>query len=244
VIALDLILREPDENNRLVLARSLAERYRALGIGRSPGPAADFGRVLEGALSDADTDEVLAQALTANRRVVVPYFFIFGQHETMPLDEEAQRLFNRSRVVGFASADAEKAFDPRQASAVQLPLSRFIAASAANGHVNVKPDVDGSLRHVELVIRLGDGLYPSLSLETARLALGLPRTRVRLAADHTVQLGSTVIPTDDTGSLLLSYYGQAGTFRHIKAVDVLTDSAPPAVKGARCVALGTSFGTS
>lgn len=50
VIALDLILREPDENNRLVLARSLAERYRALGIGRSPGPAAEFGRVLEGAL--------------------------------------------------------------------------------------------------------------------------------------------------------------------------------------------------
>ena len=230
VVALDLILREPDENNRLVLARSLAERYRALGIGRSPGPAAEFGRVLEGALSDADTDEILAQALTANRRVVVPYFFIFGQHETMPLDEEAQRLLNRSRVVGFASADAEKAFDPRQASAVQLPLSRFIAASAANGHVNVKPDVDGALRHVELVIRLGDGLYPSLSLETARLALGLPRTRVRLAADHTVQLGSTVIPTDDSGSLLLSYYGQAGTFRHIKAVDVLTGSAPPAVK--------------
>ena len=209
VIALDLILREPDENSRLVLARSLAERYRALGIGRSPGPAAEFGRVLEEALSDADTDEVLARALAANRRVVVPYFFIFGQHETAPLDDEAQRLLNRSRVVGFASADAEKAFDPRQAVAVQLPLSRFIAASAANGHVNVNPDIDGALRHVELVIRLGDGLYPSLALETARLALGLPRTRVRLAADHTVQLGSTVIPTDDSGSLLLSYPGRA-----------------------------------
>jgi adenylate cyclase len=230
VIALDLILREPDENNRLVLARSLAEQYRALGIGRSPGPAAEFGRVLEGALSDADTDDVLARALTANRRVVVPYFFIFGQHETTPLDDEAQRLLNRSRIVGFASGDAEKAFDPRQAAAVQLPLSRFIAASAANGHVNVKPDVDGALRHVELVIRLGDGLYPSLSLETARLALGLPRTRIRLAADRTVHLGSTVIPTDDSGSLLLSYYGEAGTFRYIKAVNVLTDSAPPAVK--------------
>ena len=230
VIALDLILREPDENSRLVLARSLAERYRALGISRSAGPAAEFGRVLEEALSDADTDEVLALALAANRRVVVPYFFIFGEHETAPLDDEAQRLLNRSRVVGFASADAEKAFDPRQAVAVQLPLSRFIAASAANGHVNVNPDIDGALRHVELVIRLGDGLYPSLSLETARLALGLPRTRVRLAADHTVQLGSTVIPTDDSGSLLLSYYGPAGTFRTIPAVDILTASSPPNVK--------------
>jgi adenylate cyclase len=230
VVALDLILREPDENNRLVLARSLAERYRALGLGRSPGAATEFGRELENALADADTDEALAQSVAANRRVVVPYFFIFGRHETMPLDDEAQRLFNRSRIVGFASADAEKAFDPRQAAAVQLPLSRFITASAANGHVNVNPDVDGALRHVELFIRLGDGLYPSLSLETARLALGLPRTRVRLAADHSVQLGSTAIPTDGSGSLLLTYYGKAGTFPHIKAVDVLTGSAPPAVK--------------
>ena len=34
VIALDLILREPDENNRLVLAGTLAERFRALGLAR------------------------------------------------------------------------------------------------------------------------------------------------------------------------------------------------------------------
>src|SRR5262245_20359866 len=46
VIALDLLLNEPDENNRLVLARSLAERYRTLGLTRSAGPGAEFGRVL------------------------------------------------------------------------------------------------------------------------------------------------------------------------------------------------------
>ena len=51
------------------------------------------------------------------------------------------------------------------------------------------PTTDGALRRVELVIRLGDGLYPSLALETARLALGLSRTRVRLTADREVQLG-------------------------------------------------------
>src|SRR5262249_5684189 len=102
--------------------------------------------------------------------------------------------------------------------------------SAANGHVTVQPDTDGALRHVELVVRLGDGLYPALSLETARLALGLSRTRVRLAADHTVQVGSTVVPTDEDGPLLLTYYGPADPFKPISAVDVLTASSPPAVK--------------
>ncbi len=231
VIALDLILREPDENSRLVLARTLAERYRALGLPRGPGPSAEFGRALEEALADADTDEVLARSMAATRRVVVPYFFVFPPHESMPLDEDGQRLLNRSRIVGFASPDAEAAMAARHAAAVQLPLARFVTASAANGHVNVRPDVDGALRHVELVIRYGEGLYPSLSLEATRLALGLSRTRVRLLASHAVQIGSTVVPTDETGSLLLSYYGPAGTFPHVKAVDVLTASAPPPVQG-------------
>jgi adenylate cyclase len=230
VIALDLLLREPDENSRLVLARTLAERYRALGLLRSPGPATEFGRVLEEALSDADTDEALAQSLAATRRVVIPYFFVFPPHESAPLDDASQRLLNRSRIVGFSTPEAEQAIDPRRAAGVQLPMARFITASAGNGHVNVHPDADGALRRIELVVRFGDGLYPSLTLETARLALGLSRTRVRLTADQEVQLGSTAVATDNSGVLLLSYYGPAGTFRNIPAVDVLTGSSPPSVK--------------
>jgi adenylate cyclase len=229
-IALDLILREPDENSRLVLARTLAERYRALGLARDTGPATEYARLLEEALSDADTDEAFAQALAATRRVVLPYFFVFPPHESMPLDDAAQRLLNRSRIVGFATPDAEQAIEPRRADGVLLPLPRFITASAGNGHVNVHPDPDGALRRVELVIRFGDGLYPSLTLETARLALGLSRTRVRLTGDPGVQIGSKVVPTDESGVLLLSYYGPAGTFPNIPAVDVLTKSSPPAVK--------------
>ena len=133
-------------------------------------------------------------------------------------------------MVGFATPEAEQAVDPRRAVSVQLPLARFVTASAGNGHVNVNPDADGALRRIELVIRFGDGLYPSMTLETARLALGLSRTRVRLTADRGVQIGQTVVPTDASGVLHLSYYGPAGTFRTIPAVDVLTASAPPSVK--------------
>jgi adenylate cyclase len=229
VIALDILMNEPDENSRLVLARTLAERYRALGLPRASGPAAEFSRVIEGALADADTDAMLAQTMADTRRVLLPYFFVF-EHEVRPLDDEGRRLLNRSRVVGFASADAEQAIQPRRAEGVQLPLARFITASAANGHVNIHPDDDGALRRVELVIRFGDGLYPSLALESARLALGLSRTRVRVTANREVQLGSTRVPTDDNSVLMLTYYGKARTFQHIPAVNVLTDSAPPDVK--------------
>ena len=105
---------------------------------------------------------------------------------------------------GLRLPEAEQSISPREAVAVQLPLPRFITASTGNGHVNVHPDPDGALRRIELVIRFGDGLYPSLILETARLALGLPRTRVRLTADQSIQVGSTAVPTDGSGALLLS----------------------------------------
>jgi len=230
VVALDLLLNEPDENSRLVLARTLSDQYRTLGLARSAGPAAEFGRMLEDALAGADTDQALAETLAAARRVVLPYFFMFPPHEPVALDDDSQRLLNRSRVVSFATPEIEQSIDARRAAAVQLPLARFITASAANGHVNVNPDADGALRRVEMVIRLGDGLYPSMTLEATRLALGLSRMRVRLTADHTIQLGSTVVATDENGALLLSYYGPAGTFRTIPAVDVLTASSPPPVK--------------
>ncbi len=71
--------------------------------------------------------------------------------------------------------------------------------------MNVYPDDDGALRRMELVIRFGDGLYPSLALESTRLALGLSRTRVRVTANREVQLGSTRVPTDDNGVLMLTY---------------------------------------
>ena len=51
-----------------------------------------------------------------------------------------------------------------------------------------------------------------------------------MTADREIQLGSTRVPTDESGVLMLTYYGAARTFQHIPAVNVLTGSAPPAVK--------------
>lgn len=230
VIALDLVLAEPDENSPLLLARTLAESYRALGLHRARGPAAEFTRRLEEALAAADTDQVLTGVLAATRRVVLPYYFVFPPMGAAPLDETAQRLLNRSRIVGFVTPEAATAIAPREAVGVTLPLPRFLEASAGNGHVNVYPDPDGALRRLELVIRLGDGLYPSLALETARLALGLPRTRVQVAPDDTIRLGARAVPTDPGGQMHLSYYGPARTFPHLRAADVLAGTAPPDVR--------------
>src|SRR5439155_15311576 len=96
-----------------------------------------------------------------------------------PLDDAGRRFLNRSRIVAFQNPEAQHALSPTQAAgSVGLPLPRFQAVLAGSGHANVLPDRDGVLRHTPLVIQSGDGLYPSVALETARLLRLLPRPRV------------------------------------------------------------------
>ncbi|PYM63507.1 MAG: hypothetical protein DMD79_08460 [Candidatus Rokuibacteriota bacterium] len=233
VIVLDILLNEPDQNSSLDLARSLADRYRTLGLGRIGGPIRELGRSIERALATADTDAVLAEALAATRRVVVPYFFVFeSAPAASPLDDAGRRFLNRSRIVAFQNPEAEHALSPtRAAGSVGLPLARFQAELAGSGHANALPDRDGVLRHTPLVVQFGDGLYPSVALETARLHLGLPRTRVQITADRRIMLGAKAVPVDERGWLLLSHYGAAGSFPTISAADVLEGTAPLNVEG-------------
>lgn len=231
VIALDLLVNEPDQNSSLVLARGLAERYRALGLERAGGSHVGFARILEGALAAADTDRALTEVMAATGRVVLPYIFVFPPAEAPPVDDEGRRLLNRSQIIAFAGPEARDALEPRRAAGALLPLGRFHAAAAGAGHANVLPDRDGVLRRTELAIRSGDGYYPSLALETARLGLGLPRSRVRLTAVQRVELGTRSVPTDENGLMYLTYYGRSGRFPRLSAAEVLTRSSPPPVNG-------------
>jgi len=169
---------------------------------------------------------------------VLPYFFEFSERDAKDLDETGQRLLNRSRIVGFATPDAAQAFHPRHAAGVSLPLPRLMDVSAANGHVNVLPDPDGALRHIELIIGLGDGLYPSMALETTRLALGLPRTRIRLAVDHSVQIGIGAAKGRLLGTLAKTLFGVA-----MLIVAVITAFPYPSRAAARPTAAAASAPT-
>ena len=79
VIVLDILMNEPDENSRLVLARTLAERYRALGFPRArarpPSSAGARGRPR----GRRHRRGASPRRWPTTRRVVVPYFFVFEQ---------------------------------------------------------------------------------------------------------------------------------------------------------------------
>jgi adenylate cyclase len=230
-IGLDILLTEPDRSSSLYLAQALAHAYRELGLDRRSGPPARFGRRLEEALAETDTDGTMAEVMTATRRVILPYAFIFPPEASPALDDDGWRRLNRSAIVTFAERAAQGAIEPREATGVILPLERFHRAAAGAGHANVIPDLDGALRRTPLVVRFGAGTFPSLIVEVARVGLGLRRTDVRLTADQSLQIGKHRVPLDHQGFMHLTYYGPRKTFPQRSAADVLLASEPPAVDG-------------
>ena len=112
--------------------------------------------------------------------------------------------------------------------------------SPSLGHVYSMPDRDGKLRWEPLYVKYGDEFFPSLSLQAARVALGLPLEEVRLSGGEGVKLGGRLIPTDDFGRLHINYLGREGTFPYVSAGDVLSGRQSPDVFRDKIVWLGTS----
>ncbi|MFT0532688.1 CHASE2 domain-containing protein [Castellaniella hirudinis] len=129
-------------------------------------------------------------------------------------------------------------------------LPQFARTRAGGGFVVALPDIDGVMRQVPLLLRHGQGVYPALSLEMARRALGAPWIRLR-QEDRAgrrvlvgVQLGPALsIPLQPSGSLLVPYKGPAQSYPTVSAGDVLrgalTATQRASLRGA-LVLVGTS----
>lgn len=62
---------------------------------------------------------------------------------------------------------------------IQANISLFNSKAAGIGVVNVLPEIDGVVRRIPMVVASGGQLYPSISLETMRVAVGDPSFQVK-----------------------------------------------------------------
>lgn len=128
-------------------------------------------------------------------------------------------------------------------------------AAMGSGNMNQLPDADGVVRRVPLVLRFGDELYPTLSLEMMRVfnfaenyELSVVRQGDQLVLTG-VRIGSGQfafeIPTDEGANVLVPYLGPGSRrsgypFRYVSATDVLNDREEEGVLENSLVLVGTS----
>ena len=128
-------------------------------------------------------------------------------------------------------------------------------AALGNGNMNQLPDADGVVRRVPLVLRYGNGLYPTLSLEMMRvynfaesyelITELYGNTEVVTAVRIGRGAGAFVIPTDRSASVLVPYMGPSSRrtnayFEYVSATDVLNDRVEDGVFTNSLVLIGSS----
>lgn len=122
---------------------------------------------------------------------------------------------------------------------VLAPPEEFANASTL-ASVLSPPDRDGVIRSEVLYLYYDEDVYPSLSLQVARLSMGIPINSMMLIAGRGIKLGDRIIETDLSGRVLLDYYGKEGSFTYIPAHEVLEGLVPKGTFTHRAVLVGTS----
>jgi len=91
---------------------------------------------------------------------------------------------------------------------IQPNIQLFNTSAAGIGVVNVLPEIDGVTRRIPMVVSSGGLLYPSISLETLRVAVGDPSFQVKStdAGIEAVRIPKFAkIPTDSIGRIWVDW---------------------------------------
>jgi adenylate cyclase len=114
-------------------------------------------------------------------------------------------------------------------------------AAAGRGLFSILPEQDGIVRRVPIVMKAGDAIVPSLTLEMLRVAAGAGAVLVRTdqAGLDSVALPGFEIPTDPNGQVWV-HFTRHDPGRFVSAKDVIAGTLPQGALARKLVLVGTS----
>jgi adenylate cyclase len=243
VIAVDILLSEPEMSGELRAATQLSERLRALGAPGVGAAGSAVQRELDDLMRRADHDSQLADAVRESGRVILPIVFELGPDKVGPPPEPSGTPF-KSALQSFRHYDERGLYPPPAAMEATPPLPGLVEAAQALGHVTMLADQDGTTRWEATVFQDRGRYYPSLAVQAVRLASNVEPNQLTLDFGRELVVGSRSAPLDPRDRLLINYAGPGGTFRHLSAVDLLSGKSPPDAVRDRIVFIGaTAAGT-
>jgi adenylate cyclase len=239
VLGLDIIYAEPEESDAIREIKS----WLAAAQQKEPLSNKVLGR-LEAHLHALDTDQQFALSLARAGKVVLAMpFFVPESQATDSLTDTSltvPELLRRSEFMLVKQTKSAQESHPYEATALLPPLDTFAQQAKGLGHVYRLPDHDGVTRREVLALRYGEAYYPSFALEVARLYLGLPREHMALLLGDGVQVGSTVVPSDQKLRMLINYLGRDLRFPWVSATDVIHHRVPSDLFRGKVVLVGTA----
>ncbi|MFQ5783273.1 MAG: CHASE2 domain-containing protein [Alphaproteobacteria bacterium] len=217
VVGFDVVFAEPDRMSPahvIEALRGLDENTRAQ-LERLPS-----------------TDVMFADILRRSRVVL-------GQSTNFrPVPTATDTLARKAQI-------AELGGDPRRwlfnFAGITRNLPELEQAASGLGMFTLKPEVDGVVRRVPMMMRVGTDIYPSLTVEMLRVATGQNTIVVESdpAGVKSIIVAGVKIPTDSAGRTWVNFTPYSRS-RYISAKDVLDGTVPRDLIAKRLVLVGTS----
>lgn len=235
VIGFDITFPEPD--------RSVRDLLQPVDL-QQLDPA--FIKTLNEIEPLIDADQYFANAMQGPADVVLA--INFNRQETVTYNE-----LPKSIVAIDAALASRLSLEDMAGYSGNIPILQ--EAARGTGNMNQLPDADGVVRRVPLVLRFGNELYPTLSLEMMRVynfAEQYELVTTEYGGEAVVRAirigrgaGAFEIPTDRRASVLVPYLGRSSLrnnqhFPYVSATDVLRDNEQPGVFENSLVLVGTS----
>ncbi len=171
-------------------------------------------------------DRFLADSIKTSGNVIMGYFFRGDLQAT-----------SSDLIEQHASARVKMTLEPGVTS-IPVPGFPYFDASIAeigrggadHGFFNLIPDDDGLYRNAPLLMLYDGDLHASLSVKALSLYYGVkPEVQVSTFGIRTLSLGDLLLPVSVDGGLPLNYYGPAGSFVYVSAVDVIRKRIDPEI---------------
>ena len=215
--ALDIVFPEPD--------RTSPARVASLIDGLSDGVRAELAKA-------PDHDRVLADVVSGSRVVL---------GESVVVDIGAVHDLTAVPKTGYAALGADPLPYLFEFPHLLPNIPELEAAAAGRGMLAIKPDIDGIVRRVPLVMRASGRVMPALSLELVRVATGQKGFLIKAdgAGVSSIVIAGLEVPTDRNARLWV-HFGPHDESRFVSAIDVLDGRIGADVLGGKLVLVGTS----
>ena len=189
-------------------------------------------------------DTVLAAAVGQGNHTLLPLLFTPGRPQGLP-DQPLPDTVQRDSLTNVVdNSDARSHGNlPLPATAVSVPIAALMQTTAAVGHLNTTPDVDGAVRQEALVWHYFDAFYPSIALRAAALSLNLKPADIQVQLGEGISMGGLTIATNPQLMMYTQFYAdQDGVpaFKTDSAFDVMAGKIPAEKYKDKIVLIGTT----
>ncbi len=241
-VGIDMVFSEPDQNSSLSTVADLSKEVKKMGITDKR-----VQELLDKKKLAADTDVALAKAIKSAKNVTLGHFFLKSSKEAehiggKEIEAAAENIANsRYQMIKGEMSDASVLSNVTAYSAV-TNLKLLSDAAENSGYFNAFPDSDGTFRWAPLAIKFQDNYYLPLSLSLIVQYLDWPMLTLNMAKFGIagIKIGNVNIPTDETGRMLVNYYGPGRTFPHYSISDIIKGKLSPDTLKDKIVIVGAT----